>query len=162
MANYKDILKNIKLVVADCDGTLTDGNLYYSDNGCEMKLFNVKDGMAVSILKEHNIKAAVITGRNCKIIKKRAKELSIDNIYVNIEQKMNYIYKLKKIYKLEWKEIAYIGDDINDLECIKLVGFGCCVSGAVEEVKENSLYITKAKGGCGAFRELADMIVKCQ
>ncbi|WP_195509803.1 acylneuraminate cytidylyltransferase [Clostridium tyrobutyricum] len=158
--NLIDVLKNIKMLITDSDGVLTDGGMYYSEKGDELKKFNTKDGMAFQILKENGIKTAIITGENIGIVKKRGEKLKADEIYLGIKNKMKIIKDISNKYKIKLKEIAYIGDDINDLEVIKSVGFGCCVFDGMENVKGLAKYVTKAKGGQGAVREVTELILQ--
>lgn len=157
--DYSEILKNIKMLITDSDGVLTDGGMYYSEKGDELKKFNAKDGMAFKLLRKASIKTAIITGEKVDLVKKRGEKLKIDEIYLGIEDKMSVINKICIKYGIKLEEIAYIGDDINDLEAIKSVGFGCCVNDAVDRVKSAAKYITKAKGGEGAVREVAEIIL---
>jgi YrbI family 3-deoxy-D-manno-octulosonate 8-phosphate phosphatase len=155
-------IKNIKLVITDSDGVLTDGGMYYSEDGNELKKFNTKDGMAVQLLNEIGVKTVIITGESLELISRRGKKLNVDGVYLGIKEKARLVKKLAEDYNIELSEIAYIGDDINDLESIKMVGFGCSVSDGISEVKEAARYVTKAKGGEGALREVADLIIKAK
>lgn len=157
--DYSEILKNIKMLITDSDGVLTDGGMYYSEKGDELKKFNAKDGMAFKLLRKASIKTAIITGEKVDLVKKRGEKFKIDEIYLGIEDKMSVINKICIKYGIKLEEIAYIGDDINDLEAIKSVGFGCCVNDAVDRVKSAAKYITKTKGGEGAVREVAEIIL---
>jgi len=157
--DYSEILKNIKMLITDSDGVLTDGGMYYSEKGDELKKFNAKDGMAFKLLRKASIKTAIITGEKVDLVKRRGEKLKIDEIYLGIEDKMSVINKICIKYGIKLEEIAYIGDDINDLEAIKSVGFGCCVNDAVDMVKSAAKYVTKAKGGEGAVREVAEIIL---
>lgn len=159
-ANLEEIFRNIKLLITDSDGVLTDGGMYYSENGDELKKFNTKDGMGVQMLKEVGVNTIIITGEKVDIVKRRADKLGINEIYMGIKDKKSLVKEIAYAYKLKLNEIAYIGDDVNDLEVIKIVGAGCCVSNAVSKVKAVSKYITSAKGGEGALREVAELIIK--
>lgn len=151
-------IKKIKCVISDCDGVLTDGGMYYSDKGDELKKFNTKDGMGFKILKEKGYITGIITGEDIQLVRKRAEKLKVDFVYLGVENKMSVINQICQKYRLSFEEIAYIGDDINDLDVIENVGFGCSVSDGVELVKKKSDYVTQAKGGAGAFRELVSLI----
>jgi len=150
----------IKLLITDSDGVLTDGGMYYSEDGNELKKFNTRDGMGVQILKELGIDTIIITGENVELVKNRAIKLGIKEYYIGIKDKGSLVKKIAQERKLGLEQIAYIGDDINDLEAIKIVGLGCSVLDGVEKVKQAAVYITKAKGGEGALREVAEMIMK--
>lgn len=155
----ENIAKDIKLLITDSDGVLTDGGMYYSEKGDELKKFNTKDGMGVQILREDGIKTIIITGENVELVKRRAIKLGIDEIYMGIKDKEPLVREIAERHKLKLKEIAYIGDDINDLHAIKIVGLGCCVKDGMEIVRNASKYITQAKGGQGALREVAELII---
>ncbi|MGL5312910.1 MAG: HAD-IIIA family hydrolase [Peptostreptococcaceae bacterium] len=152
-------LSKIKMLLTDSDGVLTDGGMYYTENGDEIKKFNAKDGMAFELLRKEGILTGIVTGENREIVKKRAEKLKVDELYMGIKNKIEVIDTICKKYDIKYENIAYIGDDINDLDVIKLVGFGCCVEDAMEIVKQSAKYITKAKGGQGAVREVAELII---
>lgn len=159
-SELKEILKNIKLLITDSDGVLTDGGMYYTENGDELKKFNTKDGMGVQLLRENGIKTAIITGENAESVIRRGKKLNIDEVHLGVKEKAPLVRELAQKYDISLSQVAYIGDDINDLEAIKIVGFGCSVQDSTEEVKKVSRYITKAKGGQGALREVAELMLK--
>lgn len=157
--NNPDIAK-IKCVLTDNDGVLTDGGMYYSENGDELKKFNTKDGMGFRLLREAGIITGIITGENIELVKRRAEKMKADVVYLGIQNKLDIIDKICSKYNLNYEEIAYIGDDINDLEVVRTVGLGCSVYDGMECVKEAAKIITKAKGGEGAVREVAEMILR--
>lgn len=147
----------IKLLVMDVDGTLTDGKIYMGENGETMKAFNIKDGYAIAhMLPEMGIIPVIITGRESKIVANRAKELGITELYQGVSDKLAPLKKVAEKYNATPEEIAYIGDDLNDLECIEYCGFSACPADAVEEVQANCDYVCKTIAGEGAVRELID------
>lgn len=148
--------KNIKIFIMDCDGVLTDAGMYYSDAGIELKKFNTRDGIAIKKLRENGIITGIITGENTKIVKKRAKKLKLDFLYLGIENKFFALEEICKKYNVSRENILYVGDDINDLEIMQNVGISCCPSDACPEVKQISTYICKSKGGYGVIREIVD------
>lgn len=150
----------IKMLLTDCDGCLTDSGMYYTENGDEIKKFNTKDGVAVAILKKYGIKVGIITGETRALNVRRANKLNIDILEQGCKNKLEKVMEVADKYHLNLCEIAYIGDDINDLEVIKMVGLGACPQDAVAEVKEVATYICKAKGGEGVLREVAEQIWK--
>lgn len=152
-------LSKIKMLLTDSDGVLTDGGMYYTENGDEIKKFNAKDGMGFELLRKEGIFTGIVTGENREIVKKRAEKLKVDELYMGIKNKVEVIEIICKKYNIKYENIAYIGDDINDLDAIKLVGFGCCVEDAMTIIKQSAKYITKAKGGQGAVREVAELII---
>ena len=151
--------KRIKLIVMDVDGTLTDGKIYMGENGEVMKAFNIKDGYAIAhMLPEMGIIPVIITGRESRIVANRAEELGITELYQGISNKLSQLKKVAEKYNVTPEEIAYIGDDLNDLECIEYCGFSVCPADAVLEVQEKCDYISKAYAGKGAVREIISTI----
>lgn len=148
----------IKMLLTDCDGCLTDGGMYYSENGDELKKFNTKDGMGFSLLKEQGIIIGIITGENTELNRRRALKLNVDELHMGVKDKLTVVKQLSEKYGIQMKNIAYIGDDLNDLEVIQSVGLGCCPADAVKEVRDIALYTTKSNGGQGVIREVVDLI----
>lgn len=153
------IPKDIKMLITDSDGVLTDGGMYYSENGDELKKFNTKDGVAFQILRENNIKTGIITGEKGELIKNRAEKLKTDELYMGITDKLTIVKEICNKHNISLNQVAYIGDDINDLQVIKNVGFGCAVNDAMNCVKKCAKYVTKVNGGDGAVREVAQLII---
>lgn len=148
-----------QLIILDVDGTLTDGKIHISSDGEQFKSFQVKDGLAIKhLLPKHNITPIIITGRKSEIMEKRAKELDITYLYQGIEDKATLVKELAIQFQVSFEEIAYIGDDINDLEAMKLVGTVGCPSDAVKEVHDIAHYICEKKGGEGAVREFIEWL----
>jgi YrbI family 3-deoxy-D-manno-octulosonate 8-phosphate phosphatase len=152
--------KKIKLMINDVDGVLTDGCMYYSENGELLKKFNTRDGMGVELLRNASIKTIFLTGENSKITKKRAKKIGVDKCFLNIKHKESKLDEICKIFKIKYENIAYIGDDINDFKIMKLSNLSAAPNDAIPEIKSICNYICKTKGGYGAFREFADFILK--
>jgi 3-deoxy-D-manno-octulosonate 8-phosphate phosphatase (KDO 8-P phosphatase) len=149
----------IKLLVMDVDGTLTDGKIYMSANGELLKAFNIKDGYAIARLRDYDIEPVIITGRSSEIVRQRCAELNIKELHQGIENKS---YKLRDVcekYKIDLSQVAYIGDDLNDLSCMKICGYSACPSDAMIQVKESVNYVCNAKGGEGAVREYIDYLL---
>ncbi len=144
---------NIKLFITDIDGVWTDGGMYYSENGDELKKFHTGDSAGILFLKIINIKTAIVTGERTKIVEKRARKLSIDDIYLGVKNKVSVANDLKKKYKLKWNEIAFIGDDINDILLFRKVGLSACPSSAEDYIKKEVDWVLSKKGGEGVFRE---------
>lgn len=151
--------ENIKLFLTDCDGCLTDGGMYYSEKGDELKKFNTRDGMGFSLLKDKGILVGIITSESVELNERRADKLKLDYLFSGCKDKLGKVKELLKEHNISLDEVCYIGDDINDLELIKSVGFGCCPSDATSEIKKAADYIASCKGGDGVIREIADMIL---
>ena len=152
----------IRLVCTDVDGVLTDGGMYYSENGDELKKFNTRDGMGVALLHAAGIKVAMITGENTQLVARRAAKLKVQYLYQDIKDKRKIIMKLMSQLQLTWPQIAFIGDDINDLEVLRCVGLSATVPDGLDIVKQNVSYICRLSGGGGAFREFAELILQSQ
>lgn len=152
------ITMKIKVLVMDVDGTLTDGKIHISDEGEVFKSFNVKDGYGIANLYKINVLPVIITGRKSKIVEYRAKELNINEVYQGVHNKVDKLKYICEKYKISLKEVAYIGDDINDLECMKICGISACPNDAAEEVLDSVDYICKKNGGEGAVREFINFI----
>jgi len=152
--------KRIKLIITDVDGVLTDGGMYYSSRGEIMKKFNTKDGMAVEILKKIGIKTILMTKENSKIVIKRAEKIKVEKVYTGILNKEQKLEEICKKFNVKKQEIAYMGDDINDLNIMKQVELSVCPSDAEKEIIEMSDYVCTKEGGQGVFREFANLILK--
>lgn len=157
--NKPDQYKNVKCIITDCDGVLTDGGMYYSDNGDELKKFNTKDGMGLRLAQENGIKVGIITGEDSKLVKRRAKKLNLDFVYLGIKNKLDVLDAICKEYSFTYDNIVYIGDDLNDLEVIKKVGHSFAVNDANPTIKKYAKKTTESKGGEGAVREVCDLIL---
>ena len=154
--------KNIKLVATDIDGVWTDSRMYVTPEGDWMKAFSTYDGMAVSMLKKKGLIVAILTSENTDIVLARAKKLQIDEVYVDEHEKFKRINYLAKKYEISMDEVAFIGDDVNDLQALKAVGFSALSGNSPIQDRFTPDYITKLHGGHGAFREFADIILKSQ
>jgi N-acylneuraminate cytidylyltransferase len=157
-----DRLKDIKLLVMDVDGVLTDAGMYYSEQGEELKKFNTRDGKGVEILRHAGIKTAIITGEDTEIVSRRGKKLKIDAVCQGITDKGKELQDLARAMGVELREVAYIGDDINDIEAMSIAGFSACPVDAVPQVTGMVDYICRTEGGKGCVREMADLIIKAQ
>ena len=152
----------IKMIVFDVDGTLTDGKIYIGPKGEVMKVFSAKDGYAIANLKKHGIIPVIITGRKSEIVEVRAKELSIEEVYQDILNKKEKLQEILNQYHYSWSEVAYVGDDIPDLEAMRSCGFKACPNDAVTEIKQVCDYVSTKDGGYGAVREIIDRIIEKQ
>ena len=152
-------IKKIKLIATDVDGVLTDGGMYYSSKGDVLKKFHARDGMAVSILKKNTIPTVIITKERNQIVKKWSSKMNIDKLFDGVKNKEEVVSKLCKSYGLSENNIAYIGDDVNDLEILKKTGFTATPKDGNLEVKKIVDYICKNYGGEGVLREICDLII---
>ncbi len=152
-------IPEIKMFLTDCDGCLTDGGMYYSENGDELKKFNTRDGMGFSLLKKMGIIVGIVTSEDVELNRRRAKKLNLDILESGCKDKVAVITRICQERNISLENVCYIGDDINDEQVIKMVGFGCAPADAMPQVKRNAAYITDAKGGSGVIREVAEMII---
>ena len=150
----------IKLVLLDVDGTLTDGGIYRGNNGEELKRFNVKDGYAIVNAQKLGIEFGIIIGRKTELVELRAKELKIKYLYQGISEKIVILEEIMKKDGLSKVEIAYMGDDLNDLLIMKQVGLSGTPKDAVDEVIQVADFVSKKNGGSGAVREFIEHILK--
>ena len=145
----------------DVDGTLTDGHIYLGDNGEMFKAFHVRDGYAIAhIFPVCGIIPVIITGKSSEIVSRRSKELKITEVYQGISDKLTKLKEIADKYNVTADEIAYIGDDANDLECMEYCGLTACPADALDEVLCKVDYVCKRDGGRGAVREFADYVVE--
>ena len=162
--NYQDSIvqkaRKIQAIFFDVDGVLTDGGIIYDNAGMEFKRFNVKDGQIIKYLRKAGIYTAVITGRDSQVVRNRCEELKIDKHYHGVKHKIETYEKLKLKWALDDEQIAYIGDDINDLPILIRCGLSCTPADGHLKVKERVDLILNLKGGEGTLRELADLILE--
>ncbi len=151
----------IKFLVLDIDGVLTDGGMYYSESGDEFKKFNTKDGMGIkSLTKDGFLVAFLSNGKNKNMIESRAALLQVPLVYVGQASKMEILSAWLQEYSLEWEQVAYVGDDVNDLEVMQKVGLSACPSDAVDKIKSVSKVILNRCGGDACVREFIDQFIK--
>ena len=158
----KEIASKIKLVAFDVDGVLTDGSLTFLEDGREIKTYNAKDGLGVVMLSKAGIITSIITARDNNVVKLRANQIDIKELYMGQKNKTVALKELCEKYNLKTEEIAYMGDDLPDICVLKEVGLSCCPADAVSEVRETCNFISSKKGGRGAVRELCDFILESQ
>ncbi|MDD3014330.1 MAG: HAD hydrolase family protein [Candidatus Gastranaerophilales bacterium] len=149
----------IKVVAFDVDGVLTNGEIIYNDKGEEIKIFNAKDGHGMFSLSKKGFITAIITARTSIIVEKRAKDLEILHVYQGAKNKILAIQDLMTIYKLDYSQIAYIGDDIPDICILEKAGLAFCPNDAVDEVKKICHFVLSKSGGRGAVREMTDFLL---
>lgn len=151
---------NIKLWVIDVDGTMTDAGIYYDENGNETKKFCTKDAAGFFAAHAVGMKIMVLTGRECAAVTRRMTEMNVDYLCQNVKNKQDFLSEFLKSNKFHREEIAYIGDDLNDLMPMRLAGFVGCPRDACNEVKKIADYISPIKGGNGAVRDVIEHVLK--
>ena len=152
--------KKIRLFLTDCDGCLTDGGMYYSENGDELKKFSALDGLGFRLMRERGILCGIITGENRELVARRAEKLKLDILKMGVTDKLTIVREICRERGITLQEVAYVGDDLNDKELLDAVGFSASVPGALSEVKEGVDYVTKRPGGSGAVREVIQYILE--
>jgi len=151
--------KKIEIVLTDVDGVLTDGGMYYSAQGDVLKKFHARDGMGVTLLRKNKIDTIVITKEKTKFVKKWSQKMKVKKLFDGIKIKESMIDKICNQYNIKPENLAYIGDDVNDIQIMKKCGLSITPKNAVKEVKEIADYISEIKGGEGVFRDAADLIL---
>lgn len=154
--------RHIKLLLLDVDGVLTDGGIYYSATGAEMKRFNAHDGYGVVRAREHGLKLGIISGRKTPIVETRAKEMQITDVIQGASDKITAMEGLRARHRLRLDQIAFIGDDLFDIPLLNAVGFSAAPGNALPEVRKVVDYVARLHGGDGAVREVIDLIIKHQ
>jgi 3-deoxy-D-manno-octulosonate 8-phosphate phosphatase (KDO 8-P phosphatase) len=158
----KERLEKIKLLLLDVDGVMTDGRIVFDSNGVESKFFNVKDGHGIKMVQREGIDVGIISGRQSQVVANRAAELGINHVYQRAMDKLAPYLELLSKTGLEDSQIAYMGDDIIDIPVIRRAGFAAAPSDAAEELFPHVHFVTKNRGGCGAVREVCDLLLKGQ
>lgn len=157
-----DKLNDIKLLILDVDGVLTDGGIIYNDNCVETKIFNVKDGLGIRLFMEAGLDLCIVTGRRSKALDNRCKNLGIDLVYDNVRDKASIFDRILDRTGVSASEVAFMGDDLPDISLMKNVGLSIAVADAHEVVLETADMVTTAKGGNGAVREVCELLLKAQ
>lgn len=160
IAEEKKTVPEIKMFLTDCDGCLTDGGMYYSEHGDELKKFNTRDGMGFALLHAKGIITGIVTSESVDLNRRRAEKLKLDVFEAGCKDKVYAVKRLCEQFHVELKNVAYMGDDVNDLDTIKMVGLGCAPADAMPQVKAAADYVTKAKGGRGVIREVVEKILQ--
>jgi 3-deoxy-D-manno-octulosonate 8-phosphate phosphatase (KDO 8-P phosphatase) len=155
-------LKNIRLFAMDVDGVLTDAGMYYSESGDEWKKFNTRDGMGIKLLQKAGLITAIVTQERTKLVARRAEKLTIPEVHQGAMDKLSVVREMAGRYAVTLDQVAYIGDDINDLETLKAVGFSAAPADGLPQALAVVDYVCQKKGGEGAVREIIDMILAAQ
>lgn len=150
----------IKLLLTDVDGVLTDNGVYYGESGEVLKRFSIRDGMGVERLRKlANIETGIVTGELSPSVARRAEKLQITGVHLGVKDKLARLNEIQRQLGIGWEEIAFIGDDVNDLAVLEKVGLSACPADAMPDVSAIVHYHCKEKGGHGAFREFAEWII---
>jgi 3-deoxy-D-manno-octulosonate 8-phosphate phosphatase (KDO 8-P phosphatase) len=155
-------LRRIKMLLLDVDGVMTDGGLYYSGEGIELKRFHAHDGYGIVRAHEQGIRIGLISGRSSPIVEARARVLKIDDVYLDAMDKVTPFRELQRKYGFTEEQTAFIGDDLFDLPLLEIVGFSAAPANAMAGVKRRVDYVTRMAGGNGAVREVVDLILAAQ
>jgi 3-deoxy-D-manno-octulosonate 8-phosphate phosphatase (KDO 8-P phosphatase) len=153
-------LSQVKLLALDVDGVLTDGGLYYSNSGEELKKFNVKDGQGIKLVIQTGIEVVIISASNSAATLHRAKKLGIKRAFIGIEDKLATLEQICQELNLSLAQVAYVGDDLNDLPILKSVGCPLTVADAIPENLAQAVYVTELPGGQGAVREICNLLLQ--
>jgi YrbI family 3-deoxy-D-manno-octulosonate 8-phosphate phosphatase len=153
------ILRSVRVFATDVDGVLTDAGMYYTESGEELKKFNTRDGMGIKLLQAAGLVTAFVTKEKTAIVERRAAKLAVPEVHLGSEDKRRVLQDLAARHGCTLGEIAYVGDDVNDLDALQAVGFSAAPADAIPAVKQVVHYVCRKKGGEGAVRELADMIL---
>ncbi len=154
--------RRIKLVLLDVDGVMTDGGIYYTASGVEMKRFHAQDGYGIARGHEHGLTFGIISGRNTPIVTRRAKDLKIEEVHQGSDDKLAVLEDIKKRQRLTVSECCFMGDDLFDLPLLSVVGLSAAPANARVEVRRRVDYVCRARGGEGAVRELIDLLLAAQ
>lgn len=150
----------LKYLVIDVDGTLTDAGIYYDEHGNELKKFCTKDAAGFFAAKAMEIKTVVLTGRECAATARRMSDLKVDHVFQNVRDKQSFLQTFMEDNHISKEQLGYIGDDLNDLLPMKLAGFKACPADSCEEIKEIADYVSTVNGGHGAVREIIEHVLR--
>lgn len=152
-------MQEIRLFATDVDGVLTDAGMYYSESGDEWKKFNTRDGMGIKLLQRAGLVTAIVTQERTRLVARRAEKLAIPELHQGVMDKVSVIRDMALRHGISLKQVAYIGDDVNDIDALKAVGLSAAPADGLPQVLEIVDYVCRQKGGEGAVRELAEMIL---
>ncbi len=155
-------LAAVRLVAMDVDGVLTDGGIWYTDHGDELKRFDVRDGQGLVLLRQAGVMTAVVTRRHSEIVERRARELGIVEVHQDATDKAAVVQGILARHGMRAADACYVGDDVGDLPAMALVGLPVAVADAVPAVLKAAIYVTNARAGFGAIRELCDLLLSAR
>lgn len=157
--SFSATLRRIRLFATDVDGVLTDAGMYYSETGDELKKFNTRDGMGIKLLQRAGLVTAIVTQERTKLVARRAEKLAIPELHQGVMDKLAVIQEMAVRHGVSLDQVAYMGDDVNDLAALKAVGFSAAPADGLSEVLAAVDYVCRNKGGEGAVREVVEMIL---
>ncbi len=155
----RKVFNDLKLFATDVDGVLTDAGMYYGESGEELKKFHTRDGMGIKLLQAEGVIIAIITMEQTKIVARRAKKLGISELFQGVKDKVSILTHLSEKFSIPFEQMAYMGDDVNDVGALQTVGYAAAPADCVDHVRQVVHYICQKKGGEGAVREVIDMIL---
>jgi len=153
------LAQGLRILLLDVDGVMTDGGIILIGGDLEAKRFDAQDGMGITLLRSSGMMVGIVTSRNSVVVQRRAKELGMEELFQGVRHKPQVLEQLREKYGIEPSQAAFVGDDIQDVPIMRLVGVPIAVQNAIPEVKECSVYVTKASGGHGAIREVAEWLL---
>ena len=151
-------MARLRALAVDVDGTLTDGGMYYGEAGEVMKRFDTRDAFGMNLLRQRGAILALVTSEDSPIVLARAQKLRMENVFVGVSNKVACVERFLADHNLEWTALAYVGDDLNDLDVLKRAGFSACPADAAPEVRAAVHYVCRRPGGHGAVREVCDLL----
>jgi 3-deoxy-D-manno-octulosonate 8-phosphate phosphatase (KDO 8-P phosphatase) len=160
--SLKTRMKRVRLLSLDTDGVLTDGGIYFTDAGDELRKFNVKDGLGIQRAQRAGMKVVVMTSSVAPAIGHRARALGVDFVFLEVHDKLAKLTQVCDQLKIDFSEVAHVGDDLTDLAVFEAVGCPMTPNDGVAEAKKRAIYVTNAKGGEGAVREICDLLVQAK
>ena len=155
----RKVFKELKLFATDVDGVLTDAGMYYGESGEELKKFNTRDGMGIKLLQAEGVMIAIITMEQTKIVVRRAKKLGITEVFQGAKDKVSVLAHLSEKFNIPFEQMAYMGDDVNDVLALQAVGYAAAPADCVDQVRQVVHYICRKNGGEGVVREVIDIIL---
>ncbi len=158
----RKVFRELKLFATDVDGVLTDAGMYYGESGEELKKFHTRDGMGLKLLQADGVKLAIITMEHTKIVARRAKKLGITEVFQGVKDKVAVLGELSKKFEIPLEQMVYMGDDVNDVGALQIVGYAAAPADCVDQVRQVVHYVCQKKGGEGAVREVIDMILSAR
>ena len=158
--SFAETCRKIELILSDVDGVMTDGRIRLLDDGQQMMVFHIRDGMGVRLWREAGKRFGIVTGRNLESVRRRAADLWLDIVRQGVDDKLPVVDEIAAEFKLNREAVCYIGDDLLDLQAIQAVGLGVAVADAVEDVRRAAKYTTSMRGGNGAVREVVEVILQ--